>query len=367
MNRIKIVLLCSIILTGCTSHVEKDYFDARGEGILLKSKSLGIDSVTGWSFCKMVIGDKLIQYLVGDKYAFSVYNIKGDSLLYENKFVINGNGPYELKVAKIKYLPDRNEMLIFSESASENDVYRVRLNDFNNLYDTKNWEKQKLPVLAFRSTLDFVNDSLYLLLSLTKENSLFSLAYKGKDNYIKSLNFPYPVDEKESASLKFSLFMGKLIKHPTQPKFIYSNNSFRYVMVFELDNEEIKNVRYLSAVVPDYKPVHDNLYWKYSLNKDTKGNCRVIVATEQYCYIGYNNMTIKDKKDEIPFKGYPNAYFDRINVFDWDGNFVKRLVLDQPVYCFSVSPDERYIYATSVDLTQENLPDQVLRFELEGE
>lgn len=75
-------------------------------------------------------------------------------------------------------------------------------------------------------------------------------------------------------------------------------------------------------------------------------------------------MTWNDINNRVLFKGYSDSYFDRVNIFDWNGKFIKRLILDKPVYCFSISRDDSYLYGSSVDLTREDQPEQVLRFEL---
>lgn len=285
-NRIFFVLISLFIITisGCLSSSKREAnFNAEGEGELLNSTIMSFDSTKGYNMCHMVIDDKLIQYLVGDKYSYSVYNIKGDSLFYQGKFIMKGNGPYEMSVADIKYRPDKNELIIYSEDTYENDFYIIDLNNFNNLYDTRVWKRGKLPNLPTRHCFEFVNDSVYLHNSYTKSNSLFSLSYKGRDNYCHSLNMPYPQTKKETdLILQYSLFFGELVKHSLKPTFLYSNKGSKYVIIFDLDNEQITNVRYISDILPSYKPISDNPYQLFALNKESEGGCREVIVTDRY-------------------------------------------------------------------------------------
>ena len=358
-----------IILSGCRCFsVEENYFDAEGKGEQVIATVLEVDSSVMSGTCHLVIENKMIQYLVGDSYSCAVYNIKGDSLYYESKFMPQGNGPYEMQMPRLKYRPDKKELIIYSEDAGENDFYRVDLNDAGNLYNSQLWIKDRLPALPTRDCLEFIDDSIFIHSSYTKHNSLFSLSYKGRDYFYRGLNLPYPADKNNTdLLLKRFLFKGKLIKHSGRSTFLYSSEFFKYVIVFDLEKEEIRNIRYISDVQPDYKPVSGNPYHLFTFNKNAEDGCKVIFPTESYIYIGYNNMTWEDINNKVQFKGYPDSYFDRINVFDWEGNFVKRLVLDKPVRRFAVDAADKYLYASSIDLTQENQPDQVLRFELKGE
>lgn len=194
---------------------------------------------------------------------------------------------------------------------------------------------------------------------------MFSLTYtKNKDNEFKYLNFQYP-GEHPGLSLddQSSLFKGELKRNPESLTFIYSCYFSQYVFIFDLINEQITNIRYISTVLPVYK-ITDNLHNPIAIADKYKRGFDLVGVTDQYIYIGYNNLTWWQLRNNDSFKKYPDYYFDWINVFDGDGNFVKRLVLDKPVYTFVTDSDNRYLYASSIDLTQENQPDQVLRFEL---
>lgn len=354
-----------MLLAGCRSFSPKEeYFNAEGNGDYLISAVLSRDTAMACSFCYLAIGDKLIQGLYGDACSYAVYHIKEDSLQYEGKFLMKGRGPYEMSVARLKYRPDKNELILYSEESSENDFYIVDLTHFNNLYDPRFWKKGRLPQLPTRSSLEFIDESVFLHTSFSKENSLFSIAFNKEGNHPVALNFPYPVDVNESAPLRYTLFTGDLVKHPSRSTFVYSCEFFKYVILFDLVKETVLNVRYISHELPVYKPVSGNPYQLFTLSKESQEGCLDIIATGRCFYLGYNNMSRKDIQNQVSFKGYPAGYYDRINVFDWDGNFIRRLVLDRPIYCFSVSQDDKYLYASSIDINAENQPDIVLRFDL---
>ena len=50
------------------------------------------------------------------------------------------------------------------------------------------------------------------------------------------------------------------------------------------------------------------------------------------------------------YKGYPGYYYDEIEVYDWDGNFVRNYQTAQPFMTMSVTDDDSTLYTISVDL-----------------
>lgn len=285
----RLLIAVSAFLVGACNHsgsVETDYFDENGTGTELSSQVLYMDSARIGIYCNYVIGDKLILDRNISTHRYEIFTIKGDSLIFENKFMNLGN-----------------RMFVYSRDNLENKLFVINLNDFKNIYEPTSWEKKQLPLLYMGMRIEIVNDTVFLNKNDTGTPNMFSLSYAGgKDNDFKCLDFEYPGE------------------HPG-----------------------------LSLEAQDF------LF---------KGGFNCMRVTDKYIYIGYNNLTWGQMRNRANFKGYPNSYFDRINVFDWSGNFVKRLVLDKPVSLFVPDLNNCHLYASTIDLTKEGQPDQVLRFDL---
>lgn len=361
-------LFCLMVLGACVhTSVEQDYyFDEEGSGDLLTSTTLLMDSTRAGMRCDCVIGDKLIFTCLGASHRYEIFSIKGDSLLYERNFMNIGRGPNEMLSPKFQYDSKRNRMYLYSRDNEEDKFFIVDLKDFNNVFKPLSWEKKRLPIIYTRGELGILNDSVFLNTNNTKTANMFSLSYaSNKDHEFKCLNFQYPGEHQDLSLLHF-LFTGALKQCPASATFVYSCYFSQYVFIFDIVNEQIENIRYISQVLPIYKVTND-LYNPFTIANEYKQGFDALQVTSKYIYIGYNNVTWGDILNRTPYKGYSNAYFDRINVFDWQGNFVKRLVLDKPVFRFVIDPDNHYLYASSIDITQEDQPDQVLRFKLSGE
>lgn len=313
----------------------------------------------------MIIDDKLIFTRIGAHHQYEIYTIKGDDLIFDGNFLNIGRGPNEMQNPKFQYDPQNNRMYLYSGDNQEDKFFSVHLKDFNNVYNPSTWEKKKLPIIYTRGGLGILNDTLFLNKNDTKTSNMFSLSYaSNKDNEFKSLDFPYPGEHPDLSSVgQCFLFTGSMRQRPGSSTFAYSCYFSQYLFVFDIIDEQIKNIRYISQVLPVYKTTND-LYNPFSIANEYKQGFDKYQVTKKYIYVGYNNVTWGDIRNSVLYKGYPNTYFDRINIFDWDGNFIKRLVLDKPVHFFAVSQDDSYIYASSMDLEQEYHPDLVLRFKL---
>lgn len=359
-------LVSVLFLLACNqSEPEKDYFDENGTGQVLSSQILCLDSARVGIGCDYVIGDKLIVDRQVPSHRYEIFTIKGDSLLYEGKFMNIGKGPNEMSYPALKYDQQTNRMFVYSVDNLEGKLFIIDLNNFKNIYDQSSWDKRKLPIIYTRSQMELVNDSVFLNRSNIGGSNMFSLSYLGdKDNDSKSVDFKYPGEHPGlPSSGQDLLFKGTLKRNPKSLTFTYSCYFSPYLFIFDLINEQITNIRCLSAALPVYQ-VKDDFHNPFGIADQYKSGFTFVEVTDLYIYIGYNNLTWGQLRDRSDFKGYPDYYFDRINVFDWDGNFVKRLVLDKPVRKFVVHSDDNYLYASSLDLTQGEQPDQVLRFML---
>lgn len=60
------------------------------------------------------------------------------------------------------------------------------------------------------------------------------------------------------------------------------------------------------------------------------------------------------------YTGYPPHFFDEIEIYDWDGRFIRCIRIDRPYSSFCTSPDGKYIYTTSMGL--ETVEALILRY-----
>lgn len=368
VNKYIQLIICMLVVSACFDYApaEQNYFDKGGAGDTLLSTLLLMDSTRVQMNCDCVIGDKLLLLNQRASYRYEVFTIKGDSLLYDEKFLYVGRAPYEMLSPNLRYDSKNNRLFLYSDNNLENKLFTVDIQNFNNVYDPANWKKKDLPILYSRGSLGIVNDTVFINRHNTNTANMFSLSQAGdKDNSFQCLNFKYPGEHPDlSFSGQGRLFIGDIKRNPNSLSFVYSCYFSQYVFIFDLVDEQITNLRYISQVLPVYKVDPDDVYNPIAISDEYESGYDQFRVTGNYIYIGYNNTNWGEIRNQLTFKDYPYYYFDRINVFDWDGKFVRRLVLDQPIYNFTVSSDDQYLYGSSMDLADDNMQEQVLRFEL---
>lgn len=363
--RILALLLSPVLFAFCNQgqSLAENYFNEYGKGEFLNHTELYADSLLVDPYLVTMAEDRLILSDDGD-YFFKIFHVSGDSLLYDGHFLQQGRGAYEMNIPKVKYDPLSETLYVYAPFNQENKCFAIRPGKGGDLYNPSSWDKYKLPAQQSRLNMELVNDSVYINIRRNDENRMFALTYRGKDDYFKSPDFSYPGDRNDiPAEDKALLYQGEIIKHPGRETFLYTCNAWKLIFIFDLEGENISNVRYISREEPLYKPVPDG-FRPYSFPADSRMGCLRFFVTAKNIYLGYNPLTIGQIRNMETYKSYPFSYIDHINVFDWNGAFVKRLILDTPVDSFIVTPDDMSLYGGSLDMLKETPVSRILRFDL---
>jgi len=85
-----------------------------------------------------------------------------------------------------------------------------------------------------------------------------------------------------------------------------------------------------------------------------------VCTTERYIYAVLCGRWNYPEK----YKGYPCGYRDEIEVYDWDGDFIRKFQTSVPFDAMSVSEDDKVLYTLSVDL--DSMEPVVIRYDLDN-
>lgn len=360
-----IICIFAILCISCKNNsTSSNLFDANLGGVDAKVITLNMDTTHIGMRIRLIAKDKLIISCNGNNFQYIIYQINNDSLNYLGHFLSLGNGPYEMNISEINYDSDKDRLCLYAPHNFENKLFYIPFDNYNKLFNTYTWNKKSLPDVISRSEMEFINDTTFLMLNGNKENKFFSLSYLGKDDYYKCLDLTYPKLNEELASFNKSiLFSGVLKKQPDGNSYLYSSESSKLSFIFNITNDSITNLKYLSNIIPNIKV--DATGKDYTRDGDTEDGCIYLDVTKSYIYMGYNNVLLEHIRNNIPFKDeYPFYFFDKINVFDWNGNFIKRLVLDKPISYFVVTPDDSIIYASTFSFSDDTVTDEIVKIQL---
>lgn len=337
MNRWKTVIGCALLLAGCNAHGtggDEELFSAAAPGDTIRAVRLAMDDDYMGGCPIAAIGDRVVFSNSGrmDK-RFSVYRCAGDSLSMEGAFLSPGRGPREINMAELVYDGTHREITLIGPYNMENRFCRVRLEPFSNLYDARTWEYATLPFLSGSARAPCLKERSVFLMMGSRIDSLNMFSLLDIDNArLTPLDFRYPeVAAELSRPAQSLLWSGRLYKHPARLRYLYSAQDFRYAFIFELDdNDGIRVVRAIYDQLPAIRTTED-IMRPYTFEDSCFDGFYQLACDDRFIYVGYRDVDYGALRDRAR-QGLPSSGpCRRINVFDWEGRFVRRLVPDVPL------------------------------------
>ncbi len=143
-------------------------------------------------------------------------------------------------------------------------------------------------------------------------------------------------------------------------KILYAGDWGRYVSILNLSGSAISSETKIYDEYPIYTAAGDGINPTRSRESNLgvqayTTDSRIYISTLEYHLV--NGEYVPDN-----YKGYPPYFIDRIEVYDWAGQYVKTYSLDVPFGTFYVSEDDSCIYTVSENL--ETMFPEVYRYEL---
>lgn len=287
--------------------------------------------------------------------AFSVYQLKGDSLIEKEAFLRHGEGPFEMIQPFSFYNKQENKLYVYDHVGYLKSMYSIDLQNFQNLYNTSTRVEIQTPDLKdyfWPGRMRKMNDNSFLMLgSKVRSRNLLS-KINLTNNAAFELNSPYP--EQDGAfsvdqMVKQGVYLdGVIEKHPDLDKVVYACSTGKYAEIIDLMHSEL-NRTLISAIYPKYR-TQDGINRAY-LDDCLQG--MQVRVTENYIYTLLYPLTKGDVRNKKSYKGYPSYCGDELLVFNWQGEFIKKYALDNPVYSYVVDEKDDFLYAMTTHIDGE--------------
>ena len=309
----------------------------------------------------------ILKQYVSDK-EFSVYHLKGDSLLYDGEFLTYGRGPFEVLAATVHYIPQHNSVVV----AGHNPVgksFVIPVDTISNLFSHDTWReydysKVRPTTAFFTHPIDTVT---YVMPFHEDESRMLALLYTGSPSELVPLDVEYPDDGSMPAARLYEKTMYayggiQLNSRPWHKERIaYTLGRGHYVAICTSDD----NFKVTGKKVVFNEPPE----WYIDENGEVRGYGSTKVGlhmsvSENYIYLCDSDMTLEDyaSTETQKKKGYPVGYGKTVYVCDWEGNPVAKYELDRAVIRLSPDKNDEYIYAFAFNA--ETLESDIVRFRL---
>lgn len=353
----KIVLIGLLICTACISRPNKATVGETSgvdsiKEISLKGICLVTDSALWGMKIDYVCDNRLFIQELGNTKQYGIYKVNGTKLQSEGSFLKKGNGPYEVLHPDLWGHTKDSAFYISNFPGKLDRIYRISMKD---VLDEKKWEVIQFPEpqkeMLFFPSVAIMNDSCCVLTG-SGVNSESILSYMNfKSGEITELSFKFPGfrTAKDPCVMEHLVYCdAQLLKHPSLDKLLYACRSGRYMHIIEIQDKKIKRVIPLFSQEPSYE-----MNSKYKRLKEDSYRGIIAKATENFVYGLIIPYTKKEAKANESYKSLPNYFSDQLYVFDWDGNLIRKYLLDRPVCSFDVDETKGVLYATSYDSSNE--------------
>jgi len=294
-------------------------------------------------YSPVIIENYIITRALRSELIFRLSQLRNDSLVYIGDFLSKGRGPAEMMSPTLHYAASSNQIVIY-DNLSNDKVFYIDAANIQNVFTTNSWKLININHIRNFTYLYPLADYTFLGLLPIQRKATKQMFYYIDLNGIYGLNLLFPTDNSviTDSYQKLQAYKGKIEKHPSTNRFVYFSEMNRYMHIFDFTPDSLITVSTPYTEYPRYSLAADRM------NIDRDGDNYVgpitFYAGDKHIYILMNNATYTHLREEKLIDGYPWNMSNCVYIFDWEGNPVKKYVLDHFVRSIFVDSKEQYIY-----------------------
>lgn len=329
-----------ILLASCTNSKKKTIDKMFSENILLKEGRICIEGAVLGQIEGISCNNKnliVLDYHTGN--SFTLFEI--DSCMFVGRFGTIGQGPNELELGTYGQI-EMNNFYLFYDQTGFIGKYNIDslLEDINTV--PSQMVKYKI-IDAQLSKAIPINDSLFIGAGTYMSKFQYVLFDKNSnvlDYYMDIYNID---DEDFNKYHKFLSNQGVLRKRPNKNQFVYSLNFSSNIDFLEIKDNKIQLIKSLRMHNPDYRPLSDGGLNRVLPAKNNPIGYIDLCTTEKYVYALYTNK-------KLFTNNVGNDYNSKtVLIFDWNGNPVKKITIDQEAFYICVDEKSEKMYVAAID------------------
>ena len=279
----------------------------------------------------IIINDKMVIADKDDEYYFKVFNILEEK--FEGDLGKIGEGPCEIGFPTyLQAVPNNYDDigLVLKSNFGYQEMSLVSFDKSEESNCNNGIEK-----IAF----DFMNyvkvaDSLFIGTGIfQKKYASFKI---GEQSYEElAINYPYLSAEMKSVPNSIPMSQqGKFRIKPGGKSILFTHSSNPFFDILEIENNNITLKFRMEGEAPDFKGSDSPSGMSAVMTDENIYGFISSSTTDDFIYLLYSGKT--------RVQGNEN-YADEIWVYDWDGNPIKKFLLDQEVNQIAVSPNDEFL------------------------
>jgi hypothetical protein len=334
--KISYLFICFLFLA-CTGKVNKDKsplsdFD---KTIKLPSVESAILRDDLGELMRFAIKDSLLVYKeYYTKYMCKMFDLNTGKLLHKD--IKKGAGPYEMVDCEgfypykddLLYTLTCNGILIFISTED----FLAKRKKFTRVVDLRNYFEEESPMGC-----NVLNDSIVICEGMFGEERYCMINLNSRKKVYK---YNYPLDERsenEGSAIKSIAYQGMFSRKPDSNMFAHVCSKAGIIEIFDFNGNDFNRVFNKEYFVCEYEVRNGR-----AGNFNRRG-FRGISSDSKYIYALYSGRT----KEEFGRMEY--SYAENLLVYDWDGNAVLQIKLDEAVMNMALEPTDKKVYCQCVD------------------
>ena len=326
-----------LAFTSCAKNPKGDSFRdffSETEIVNLSGEAVQVDdggSPLAFMFNMTVMeGLIIVNEFLDPEYTYKLIDLRDGSV---RKFGKKGDGPNELLSDAFYFSYDRNSRQLY---LTDNIYYYVyALGDLKSGRDT--------PLYRFRIDQ---NDRRFMGSMVFSNGKIVGGTYQKRFSaYDIEDGFFVDTVEYEGGASQALANQATFLNHPTQNKTTYymtRHEEFGIVTVQE--NALIPKVFSWNKI--KHEVVEDSGTMTFVPNREVKYEFASATVSDRYIYLLYTGKQVENNSREAHVEA---ALSNEVFVVDWDGNPVRRLILDKRIRSIAVDDNDQNLYASSYE------------------
>ena len=271
---------------------------------------------------------------------------------YIGGYITKGNGPKE-EIFIYPYMQpiDGNKFLYQCTG-------KIKIANFNLVKNEIEVEYNvKLPGKLINLNQAFKLENLYYGCDLHSKSTQEFVGYNPVNNNIFDFGHTYPkVETKTEGQIRTMLFAKAIAVKPDKSLFACVYDKFPILRIYSKDGTLKTETRYINDQDFPFALVERNP--SKDMLDNIMQNYRKVKVTDRFIYALYIGKTQR----ELNKKGAGlDDFSNEIHVWDWKGNPIKKILLDENIFSFCVDPNDKYLICSSL-----NSIDKLYKYTLNG-
>jgi hypothetical protein len=232
---------------------------------------------------------------------------------------------------------NKSELVVFDRNRFRISYYKMEDIINNNL---NNFHQVQIRINQNASRIIQQNDSVFYCLGFFSEG-MFSKDIREKTIRYDS-SFPEIPHEELTPEEKFLLFQGEIVIKPDKSKFAYISTRCDLLKIIAIEKDSLKEIITFNTYFPKFRKESAD---RIAISRENANGFTSIATTDNYIYALFSGRSMIQ---------YPENYYfsDYIYVIDWNGNLIKKIILDKDAWKMCIDEESKKIYTIHFEMEE---------------